>query len=625
MKVRFGLLIGIFTALVLVSCGGDDVKPQCKENSDCPIGQVCSLQGTCFSTSQGANEQDDNDNGGGELPDSNGNSSGDDTDVDSGSSSADNDVSDPASESDDKTDEKDDSDDNSVTDTDTDPQSDSEPVTDTDTNPQPDTDTNPQPDTDTEPQPDTDTNPQPDDGPDVEINDYDELEITADDDVEFCPTSCPNLILDDGCKNKMDSEYNPALCDTNPPSQDCLCNGLDDDCDGNVDEGCPCTAGQTQACFNGKPNQRNVGTCSDGVQNCQVVMRDGKLIGKWGACKGAILPKKDLCDKADNNCNGCADEGLCCSPKIDCSYDIGTAIPFADKLIDGTKIYDPTNEYHDADKATWEWTLTKGPCDVVLGKTSFSLTSAVSGITGASTNSSDSVTFSGVGLSKFNVNFQLSGTYNLHLKVTRENGEVYECEWKLKVVSDGLRIELCWDTTGYIDIDLHLGKNGVTSSWTDTSACYYADCKTTEYNNSSSEIPWSVGSWNYPQTNSTTPNPRLDIDNIDIEGVPENINIDNPKDGDTFRVLVRYYRGNYESEGCSGSYVDSPTHPVVNVYCGGTLKATYGESPQYMLDSDDDSWKVTEIRWIGGVGSDECKLTPNLNVTDGEVPSYSNW
>jgi hypothetical protein len=36
-------------------------------------------------------------------------------------------------------------------------------------------------------------------------------------------------------------------------------------------------------------------------------------------------------------------------------------------------------------------------------------------------------------------------------------------------------------------------------------------------------------------------NPRLDVDNVSTIGRPENANIDNPKSGDTFRALVHYY------------------------------------------------------------------------------------
>ena len=63
-------------------------------------------------------------------------------------------------------------------------------------------------------------------------------------------------------------------------------------------------------------------------------------------------------------------------------------------------------------------------------------------------------------------------------------------------------------------------------------------------------------------------NPRLDVDNNLSEGigVPENINIDAPHDGESFRVMVQNWTG-------------ALARPVVNVYCSGHRIATYGAAP----------------------------------------------
>src|SRR6185436_10136257 len=60
--------------------------------------------------------------------------------------------------------------------------------------------------------------------------------------------------------------------------------GLDNNCDGEVDERCPCTPGQVQACFKGPPGRRGVGACQDGMQRCQ----GAGEFGTWGACEGGI-------------------------------------------------------------------------------------------------------------------------------------------------------------------------------------------------------------------------------------------------------------------------------------------------------------------------------------------------
>jgi hypothetical protein len=78
--------------------------------------------------------------------------------------------------------------------------------------------------------------------------------------------------------------------------------GLDNDGNGRVDEGCPCTSGQTQACWPGPPDQRNQGACHDGIQTCGG--GDIEFI-EWGPCEGATLPGSDSAgDGLDSDCGG---------------------------------------------------------------------------------------------------------------------------------------------------------------------------------------------------------------------------------------------------------------------------------------------------------------------------------
>ena len=87
-------------------------------------------------------------------------------------------------------------------------------------------------------------------------------------------------------------------------------NGMDDDVDGRIDEGCPCGAGETQACFSGRYPNRRVGTCADGVQRCDV--DDSVEFGAWGVCSGDVTPTEQGCDGSDDDCDGAVDEGCAC-------------------------------------------------------------------------------------------------------------------------------------------------------------------------------------------------------------------------------------------------------------------------------------------------------------------------
>jgi hypothetical protein len=94
-------------------------------------------------------------------------------------------------------------------------------------------------------------------------------------------------------------------CSSNGTAE--ICNSLDDDCNGVVDDapgGCTCSAGQTQLCGDDE------GECSQGVQEC--------LGGQWSACKTGMHANKlysfnqgsdEQCDLLDNDCDGNTDEG----------------------------------------------------------------------------------------------------------------------------------------------------------------------------------------------------------------------------------------------------------------------------------------------------------------------------
>lgn len=87
------------------------------------------------------------------------------------------------------------------------------------------------------------------------------------------------------------------------------CNELDDNNDGNVDEGCACERNATQACWPGDPSNRNVGECRDGVQHC---VGEEEFV-HWSSCEGYVLPTEDVEGNAlDENCDG--GDGDSCEP-----------------------------------------------------------------------------------------------------------------------------------------------------------------------------------------------------------------------------------------------------------------------------------------------------------------------
>ncbi len=104
----------------------------------------------------------------------------------------------------------------------------------------------------------------------------------------------------------------PEPCVPGSPSQDELCDddndGIDDNCNGQVDEGCPCKVGETQPCYTGSTDTRGIGACKDGAQTCVAE-------NTWGPCEGDVLPALDTCNAIDDDCDNVVDDGF---PEIVC-------------------------------------------------------------------------------------------------------------------------------------------------------------------------------------------------------------------------------------------------------------------------------------------------------------------
>ncbi len=89
-------------------------------------------------------------------------------------------------------------------------------------------------------------------------------------------------------------------------------NSVDDDGDGEVDEGCNCVVGTERACYLGPVGTLNVGACRPGTQRCESA--GARAI--WSACSGQTVPNPELAGNGvDDDCNGMTDEpGARCLP-----------------------------------------------------------------------------------------------------------------------------------------------------------------------------------------------------------------------------------------------------------------------------------------------------------------------
>lgn len=115
-----------------------------------------------------------------------------------------------------------------------------------------------------------------------------------------CPDDCPpedadgdGYAFDVDCDDSNDSIY---------PGAPEFCNGLDDDCDGLIDNGNPGGGG---ACNTGQP-----GICAAGTTQCT----DGAL-----QCVQSVLPIPEICSNGkDDDCDGAVDEGCGCITDEEC-------------------------------------------------------------------------------------------------------------------------------------------------------------------------------------------------------------------------------------------------------------------------------------------------------------------
>jgi hypothetical protein len=378
-----------------------------------------------------------------------------------------------------------------------------------------------------------------------------------------------------------------------------------------------------------------VGWCSANAKG-SLDCSGGELALWSGVCRGAQIPALvDSCGPGDFNCDGLmgnnSQQGCNCATSVVCPTNAITTAPYpsatAIPIVDGSQwITDATQR---AQTTNWTWTVLGGDCDNVLPFPTFALyNQANSTVANARKGSRATVALdmtanppkyiaaanqplvaiqatnygSGVAGGQVFPAFGLSGDYIVQGEFTL-NGQQYHCSQKVQVRAPGIRAELCWDTVGSSDIDLHLARlQGLPAScgnkgWDTT--CSHEDCYYASGSGCTSGSAAGPG-WGYPDSANSAclgwsskrdpngtqkcTNPRLDADNVSCDrtqadptntgGIfglgfcgPENINLDNPKDNDTFAVGVNDY----------GSSASTKTH--VNLYCNGERVISVGYNP----------------------------------------------
>jgi hypothetical protein len=370
--------------------------------------------------------------------------------------------------------------------------------------------------------------------------------------------------------------------------------GLDDNCDGVVDDGCTCTEGEVHACFKGDSSFRNVPGCHAGTQTCG-------SNGTWGACAGGVHAT-DQCFQTDpTRCHAIV------------------AQPFESVTLS-------------AGLGDFGNNATGTTFDVVAPAGLDAVPAVASGV------------FQPLQQGEYTVTFGKDGP----------NGRE-TCTFPLIVSARGLRVELHWEHTTAdtgVDLDLHLHRPENTSPWGTLQPvpqdCNGGNCTLASFSPQDVNAPsWFSGAappdavnWSldpvfgnngcylgpldgagWQAVGMGCHNPRVDLQNTACDRAvtdptnpgfcaPESINVDFPPMGQWFRIGVQYY---------SNRSLTTDVHPVVRVFCNGLPAAVWGpqgfynpQSPVTFVPTDGEGTSQNRFWVVGDVKltTDGCLALP---------------
>jgi len=132
-------------------------------------------------------------------------------------------------------------------------------------------------------------------------------------------TVCGSDPATPGVLDPGDADCDDTMAAVNPDAEE-TCDEIDNDCDGEVDPGCACTSGDERSCG------MDEGACLAGTQTC--------TDGAWGACEGAIDEAEESCNGSDDDCDGTVDEEVSCPSGTIC--ELGECTDFTTPPVEPT-------------------------------------------------------------------------------------------------------------------------------------------------------------------------------------------------------------------------------------------------------------------------------------------------